>query len=229
MNIHYFQHVPFEGLGSVSGWSRRPGNRVTATRFYEDQKLPFVDICDMLIVMGGPMGVYDEEKFPWMAKEKEFISKALDKGKKVVGICLGAQLLASVLGAEVYKNQYKEIGWFPVEKTDAGRKHPLLKDFSENQTVFHWHGDTFDLPSGAENLLRTPACENQLFIYKNQAIGIQFHMEMREEDIKTIADKCGDELVSGPYIQTPEKIFTTEFIAHNNKLMEKLLSDFVKL
>lgn len=227
MKIHYFQHVPFEGLGCISDWINKPGNSFTATRFYEDQKLPFVDICDFLIVMGGPMGVYDEAQYPWLKKEKEFIAKALDKGKKVIGICLGAQLLAEVLGAKVYTNDKKEIGWFPVTKTGEGRKYSSLKNFPDNQMVFHWHRDTFELPKDSIHLLRSEACENQSFIYKDQALALQFHLEMRQKDISSILENCRNELQSGPYIQTEEQILNEEYIEANNRLLDNLLASFV--
>src|SRR5687768_628705 len=107
MNIHYFQHVPFEGLGWIENWAKVPGNTVTATKVYEDSRLPYVDLFDVLIVMGGPMGATDDDLYPWMKEEKKLIEKAILKGKRVIGICLGAQLIADVLGARVYPNKEK--------------------------------------------------------------------------------------------------------------------------
>ncbi|MCU0429447.1 MAG: type 1 glutamine amidotransferase [Cytophagaceae bacterium] len=206
MNIHYFQHVSFEGLAHLSQWVDRPGNKVTATRFYEDHKLPFVEICDLLIVMGGPMSVNDESDFNWLTEEKRFIEKAIVRGKSVVGICLGAQLIADVLGSRVYKNQEKEIGWWPVQLTEEGKRHPLMDHFGASQEVFHWHGETFDLPTGAVRLAGSKWCENQAFVYGKNVLGLQFHLESTTESIAQLLHYCHSDLSEGPAVQTPEAI-----------------------
>lgn len=229
MNIHYFKHVPFEGLGSLDDWTHLPGNNVTATKFYEDFKLPFVDICDLLIVMGGPMGVYDEDEFPWLAEEKKFIEKAIAKGKKVVGICLGAQLVAEVLGAKVYKNAHKEIGWMPVELTEEGKKHRFFGHLPTQYTTFHWHGDTFDLPPGAIHLAKSQACTHQAFVYNDQVIGLQYHMEVTADTINALYAQCANEITEAPFIQREEQIKNTEFIEHNNKGLVEIMNRLVGL
>lgn len=226
MKIHYFQHVPFEGLGCLETFFKKPGNSITATKFFEDYKLPFIDICDVLVVMGGPMGVSDEHKFPWLKSEKEFIKKAIDKGKKVIGICLGAQLIAEVLGARVYANSVKEIGWYPVSITEDGKNSILFSDFPETP-VFHWHGDTFDLPVGAKNLLKSEGCKNQAFLYNNQVLALQFHLEMREHDIEGLIDNCKKEITKGEFIQTEEQIRQKDFIQKNNEILHQLLTRFL--
>ncbi len=224
MNIHYFQHVPFEGLGSIENWARKPEHKVTATRFYEDHKLPFIDICDMLIVMGGPMSVHDEDKYDWLTEEKKFIEKAIVRGKKVIGICLGAQLIAEVLGSRVYKNKEKEIGWMPLELTPEGRKSAVFADFADNQTVLHWHGDTFDLPNSAVQLARTEACEQQAFIYDGHVLGMQFHLESTEEAVASMIQHCSEDLVNpGKYVQTTDQLINEEYIYRCNKILEKML------
>jgi GMP synthase-like glutamine amidotransferase len=225
MNIHYFQHVPFEGLGSIENWAKKPDHKLTATRFYEDHKLPFIDICDMLIVMGGPMSVYDEDKYDWITEEKKFIEKAIIRGKKVVGICLGAQLIADVLGSRVYKNKEKEIGWMPVQLTPEGKKTPLFSDFTDGQHVFHWHGDTFDLPNGSIQLARTEACEQQAFLYDGHVLGLQFHLESTEESVAAIMENCQDELEQGgKYIQKKEQLVTEDYFYKCNKLLERIMN-----
>jgi GMP synthase-like glutamine amidotransferase len=225
MNIHYFQHVPFEGLGSIENWARKPDHKVTATRFYEDHKLPFIDICDMLIVMGGPMGAYDEDKYEWMAEEKRFIEKAIVRGKKVIGICLGAQLIAEVLGSKVYKNKEKEIGWMPLKLTPEGKKATVFSDFTDGQNVFHWHGDTFDLPNGAVQLASSEACEQQAFLYDNHVLGLQFHLETTEDSIVAMLENCKDDLEQGgKYVQTRAEISKDDHIYRCNRLIEKVIT-----
>ena len=115
MRAHYLQHVAFEGLGSIAAWLRGAGYTITGTKLFEDPLLwPDIDAIDLLIAMGGPMSVNDEDRFAWLVREKRFIRRAIDAGKPVLGVCLGAQLIASAMGAQVYRNGDREIGWFPV-------------------------------------------------------------------------------------------------------------------
>ncbi|MEW8197867.1 MAG: type 1 glutamine amidotransferase, partial [Candidatus Thiodiazotropha endolucinida] len=114
MRAHYLQHVPFEDLGSIENWLKRSGYEITRTRLYESEELPGIESVDLLVIMGGPMSVNDDQDFPWLVEEKEFIKKVIESGKPVLGICLGAQLIACSLGAEVFSNSVKEIGWIPI-------------------------------------------------------------------------------------------------------------------
>ncbi len=226
MNIHYFQHVPFEGLACMEDWVRRPSNKVTATRFYEDGRLPFVELFDTLIVMGGPMSVHDEKQYPWLVQEKELIKKAIERGKKVIGICLGAQLIAEVLGATVSKNTYREIGWMPVTKTAAAKTSGLFSDLPDTMDVFHWHGETFNLPNGATHLLSSEACANQAFSYGDNVLALQFHMEMTHDAIKLISEYCQDELIEGPYIHKEDTFYNDDNTVKANQWMYQLLNKF---
>src|SRR3990172_6021504 len=139
MNIHYFQHVPFEGLGCIEGWAQALGHHLSATRFFENEPLPEIEAIDWLVVMGGPMGAGDEDKYSWLPLEKIFIEKAIGQAKVVIGVCLGAQLIADVLGAKVYPNEYKEIGWFPIQITDEGQISSLFGFLPSQFNVFHLH------------------------------------------------------------------------------------------
>jgi GMP synthase-like glutamine amidotransferase len=224
MNIHYLQHEPFEDLACIEKWAKIPGNTITSTKFYQSYKLPDINGFDMLIIMGGPMGVYDEEKFPWLKEEKEFIKRAIGSNKKVIGICLGSQLIAEALGSKVYKNKEKEIGWFDVEISAGAKTDKYFKDFPSKQKVFHWHGDTFDLPPGAVHIASSAACRNQAFTYKDNVVALQFHIEATSKSIKELVDHCKDELIPAPYIQNEKDILANEFlIAESNKLMYGIL------
>ena len=183
MRIHYLQHVLFEGLGSIEKWIRVRRHHLKATILYQDEPLPAMDGIDWLIVMGGPMGVHDEDKFSWLASEKRIIEECIRQGNVVLGICLGAQLIADVLGARVYPNRYREIGWFPIELTESGKKSPLFGFLPERLSVFHWHGDTVDLPAGAVHIALSEACEHQAFVYDKRVLGLQFHMESTPEGV----------------------------------------------
>jgi GMP synthase-like glutamine amidotransferase len=210
MNIHYLQHVPFEGLGSIEAWALDRHHSLSATRFYNNEPLPSVADIDWLIVMGGPMNIYEEDKYPWLTQEKQFIDRAIEQDKTVIGICLGAQLIADVLGAKVYPGQYKEIGWLPIELTDFARDTAVFNSLPQQLTAFHWHGDTFDLPPGAIHLAHSEACQNQAFVYNQKVLGLQFHLESTPDSVAQIVKNCGDELVEGKYIQQSAEMLSSD-------------------
>jgi GMP synthase (glutamine-hydrolysing) len=191
---------------------------------YESHQLPPVESFDMLIVMGGPMGVYDEDKYPWLRKEKLLIKNAAEKGKIILGICLGSQLLAEILGSRVYKNKYKEIGWFPVYFTKEARDNPLFNFFPNELNVFHWHGDTYDLPEGSVPLAFSEGCKNQGFILNNHLTGIQFHLEVTSESLSEMIKGSDDELIEENYVQTADQILKMiSEVGANNAFMFELL------
>lgn len=171
MKIHYIQHIEFETLGTIAEWIEIREHSLSNTLLYNNENFPGLDNFDLLIIMGGPMNIYEYEKYPWLREEKVFIEEAISAGKAVLGICLGAQLIADVLKAEVFNNNYKEIGWFPVfiVKQEISETF-LLKNVPEEFTAFHWHGDTFSLPEGAKHLFASEACKNQGFIYRNTVL-----------------------------------------------------------
>jgi GMP synthase-like glutamine amidotransferase len=228
-NIAVFMHVPFEGLGCIERWITKNNHTVSFTRFYEDDKLPDIDIIDWLIVMGGPMGVYDEAVYPWLAEEKAFIKKAIEAEKKVLGICLGSQLIAEVLGAKVYPNKQKEIGWFDVTLSEKANAASLFDGFENKFPVFHWHGDTFDLPEGSKNLLSSEVCKNQAYLFNDKVLGLQFHFEVTEETLQGMVEHGASELVESKTIQSADQILsTTEYIAANNQRMHQILDNLAK-
>lgn len=225
MNINYFQHVPFEGLGHIEAWATEKRHQLIVTRFFNNDPLPILSELDWLIIMGGPMSVHDTDVYPWLEAEKTFIKQAIEHGKTVLGICLGAQLIADVLGARVYPNPYKEIGWFPIEKTSVATSTPFAKYLPERVEAFHWHGETFDLPDGAIHLARSEACEHQAFAYKQRVLGLQFHLEMTQASVKQLTTHCHEEIVKAPYIQTAETILNTQqHFDTTQRVMEALLN-----
>ncbi len=205
MKIHWLQHVGFEGLGSIEKWAREKGHALSCTRLFAGELLPALDLFDLLIVMGGPMGVHDQDEFSWLQGEKDFLRRVIAAGKPVLGVCLGAQLLADVLGAQVTANKEKEIGWFPVERV-SNVPEGLEDVLPACPTVFHWHGDTFSLPEKAVRLYSSAACVNQAFVYEKRVIGLQFHLETTPTSAASLVENCRDELVSAPWIQTEEEI-----------------------
>lgn len=167
------------------------------------------------------MSVNDEEEFPWLIAEKPFIRQVIDRNRPVLGICLGSQLIASALGAKVKANQDKEIGWLPIEGLAVNAPFSL-----PSTTVFHWHGDTFDLPTGAILLARSVACAHQAFLYKERVLALQFHLETTPELVKLFIETGSDELIAAPYIQSPNTILNAppDLYRRGNELLEDLLN-----
>ena len=232
LNIHYFQHAPYEGLGCIEEWAIQQGHTLTATKFFESSHiLPDIQTIDALIVLGGPMSVYDELDYDWLAIEKSFIKEAIDKEKRVLGICLGSQLIVACSGAGVSAAPNKEIGWFKVFPTEATKEISWLYDLLKEEPVaFHWHGDKFQIPAGSVNLTDSVANSNQLFMIKDKTLGIQFHLEVTHNSLLEMIKNGGVELnTTAPYIQSPKEILAGEsFIKNNNQRMFKLLDNFLK-
>ncbi|MGK5094298.1 type 1 glutamine amidotransferase [Deltaproteobacteria bacterium TL4] len=223
MRAHYLQHVPFEGLGSIETWLRDTGYEITSTQFYESTELPELEEIDLLVIMGGPMSVNDDQKYPWLVNEKKFIKSVIEVGKPTLGICLGAQLIANSMGGEVFPNSVKEIGWFPVHAVKSPNNSAF--QFPEKAEVFHWHGETFSLPSGAVPIAESNGCKNQAFQIGTNVIGLQFHLETTLSLTKAIIDNCRDELVGGEYVQTEAEILSAQQEQYSsiNSLMVKIL------
>lgn len=222
MKVQIIQHVPFENPGCILDWIDKNNHDFSIIKLFDEYKFPAVNDFDFLIIMGGPMGVYDEKKFTWLKEEKVFIRRSIEKNKTILGICLGAQLIAAVLNAKVYKNKFKEIGWFPVKKVK--NKNSTFFDFIEdNLTVFHWHGDTFDLPENSINYFESEGCKNQAFIYKEKILGLQFHLEATKSSLNEMIKNGKDELVEDKFIQSGKEILEKENIKTCNKIMFKLL------
>lgn len=206
MRIQVFQHVPFETPGYVAEWAALRGHALAAAHLYRGDAPPPPDAYDWLVVMGGPMGVYDEPTIAWLGPEKCAISAALGAGKTIFGFCLGSQLLAEALGARVYVNSAQEIGWMPVEYSAAARKHPALAHFPETAPVMHWHGDAFDLPTGAVRLASSAITPNQGFIYEDRVFAFQYHIEMTPEIIDALIAEFPNALRPTPTVQSAEEI-----------------------
>jgi GMP synthase-like glutamine amidotransferase len=175
------------------------------TRLDRDEALPAPGAFDLLAIMGGPMNIYEDAKYPWLTREKRFIESTLDSDVRVLGVCLGAQLIADVLGGTVTRNAHKEIGWFPV-RFEAAPPPPFPNDWPGEFTAFHWHGDTFAIPPGATRLGGSEACANQAFVYGGRIVGLQFHIDYLERSIDAMLRHCADELVEGPWVQSPAEI-----------------------
>ncbi len=226
MRLHYLQHVPFENPGCILDWAYDHAYDVSSSHLYKNDPLPDLDDFDLLVVMGGAMGANDDDIYSWMRAEKEFIKSAIDAEKKIIGICLGSQFLADVLGVSVYPNAHKEIGWFPIEWTDVALENDYTNHMPKTLEVFHWHADTYDLPPGAVRLAQSAICHNQAFQVGENVLAFQFHLEVKEDNVKAMLANCADELVDGPFIQSREEILEgmkkcAMVNAHIKKMLDK--------
>lgn len=229
--IQCLQHVPFEGPGYIKTWAEQNGHSFEMSRLYANDPYPKVEDYDFLVIMGGPMSVHDVDKFGWMREEKIFIRSAIRSGKTILGICLGAQLIAEALGAAVFKNPDTEIGWFPVFRAPGLKDESLADMFPQDFMAFHWHGETFNLPYRSVRLLSSEACENQAFLAGDRILGLQFHLETQWEDVDRVIAKCRDELEdSGPFIQTVESlIYEHRYFDQTSKILAGLLAYLVNI
>ena len=221
MRLHWLGHVPFEDAANIGLWAEQHGHTVTSTRLYADESLPEVSEIDALAVMGGPMNVYQYRRYPWLCAEKRFIEKAIAAEIPMIGVCLGGQLIADVLGAKIVENPHIEIGWFPIRLTASAADSPLLAGLPTEFTAFHWHGDTFGIPAGATRLAESEACANQAFVYGTSVLGLQFHLEYSEESIHKMLTHCADELIEAPFVQSEREI--TVGLGNVATAQEKLL------
>jgi len=224
MHLHIFQHVPFEGPAEIARWAALHGHSMSTTHFHRGEAVPPQHDYDWLVVLGGPMGVADEARHPWLVAERRFIAEAVAAGKTILGICLGAQLIARALGAAVKKNPCKEIGWFPIRRDPALADSFLGEVFPAEIEVFHWHGDTFDLPPGAIPVAASAACHNQGFILDERIVGFQFHLETRPEAAASLLEHCRADLEEAPTVQSAEEIMAdpARFEAINRVLHDVL-------
>jgi GMP synthase-like glutamine amidotransferase len=228
MDIHVLQHVSYEGPGIIRDWARKNNHRLHMYPvFMEDGSWPQFHSDDVLVVMGGPMNIYEEEKYPWLSNEKAFIRETVATGRKVLGICLGAQLIADVIGGRVVRNNHTEIGWFPIRWTKQARDSNLFKHSEEEMVAYHWHGDRFELPADAELLAGSEGCANQAFRYMDNVVGFQFHAEMRMEDAQRLIEHSRDELKPGTYIQSEKHMMARpELFDDANEWMTRFLDHF---
>lgn len=228
LNIQIFQHVPFEGPAAVEPYMKRKGHRVEVKKLFDGDP-PECRDADALVVMGGPMGVADEDKFAWLTMEKHAIETALSRDIPVLGICLGAQLMADVLGAEVHPMGYREIGWFPVEASDQFRQHPLGRSFPNSFTPLHWHGDSFAIPKQALELGSSEACANQGFVYGRKQVGLQFHLEFDHSSVQRLSKNAAAELDGTQYVQSEEEMLKeTDLFSAADHLLDEFLGDFLE-
>lgn len=212
------QHVPFEGPAAIADWAAERGATLDIVHVHRGDPLPAVGAFDLLVSLGGPMSVHDAERFEWIASEIALLGEAVASGKAVLGVCLGAQLLAKALGAEVRRAAEREIGWLPCRGLPAVDAPAALR-LPQAFTPLHWHGEEFALPPGAVRLAETDACANQAFALGGRVLGVQFHLEAGRESVDALLTHCANELTGGPWQQSPEALHAGARHAHTNRTL----------
>lgn len=220
LRIACIQHDDGEGPGAVAAWAAERGHTLSAVRFDAGDAAPPLDSFDLLVVLGGGMNVGETERHPWLADEKRFLHAALDAARPILGICLGSQLLADALGAAVRRNGALEVGWHAVTKTVEGAASPFLAGWVDEAPLFHWHGQTWDVPRGAVHLAGSAACANQAFSWGDRVVGLQFHPEMTRGIAAWICAAAPEDLAPAPHVQPADEILRdeTRFAAANRGL-----------
>ncbi|GLX71244.1 type 1 glutamine amidotransferase [Paenibacillus glycanilyticus] len=228
MNILAFRHFDFDDSSAFSEWAQWGGHELTVVDPEVSLEREWLDSTDLLLILGGPMSIYQEKEYPWLAEEKRFVKSAMDRHIKIIGICFGAQMLAELLGAKVYRHTAKEIGWHRIERT--GEEHPWLSQMPSQFHSFQWHGDTFDLPEGARLLARSEACGHQAFAYGDHVLALQFHLETSPACMEQMLTRWSGELVDSPYIQTAEQIRGNMFRAADSfQMLHQVLDQATRI
>lgn len=227
MIIHVIQHIAYEGAGCIENWATQNHHSLQYIHIHDGHKFPQVSTIQALIILGGTMGAYEDHLYEWMPIEKNFIKEVIANGKPVLGICLGSQLLASVLGAKVFKHAHNEIGWHNVYLNEKGLQSAFFKHCPPVMFTMHWHGDTFELPMGAEWLAYSHATPNQAFSFGDNVLALQFHPEFDVQLIGTLCDMAGDTLKNESFTQSAQQILSrSDSIQQANQYMYSILSNF---
>lgn len=226
MRLHVIQHNTLPDHVAFERWAEDEEHKLTRNNMLNDTTLPNIDDFDWLIILGGIMDTHEEETYPWLVDEKKLIRQAIDANKIVLGICLGAQLVAEVLGAEVRKNEHAELGWHGVHRTDDAINSEVFSTFPIFMSVFQWHYYMFDLPEGAARIFENEAAPNQAFEYNGRVIATQFHPEYDADCIRQLVTEHGDNMPEGPYIQPKEQIMTEHCLLREaDALIDLLLTN----
>ena len=228
MRLHLLEHDPIDmSCTNITKWAKVKGYPIAQTYVCKNEKLPALNDFDWLMVMGGSPHAWEADKLPWLAPEKEFIGRVLERDKIVFGVCFGAQLLAEALGGAVFQNDQKEIGWFEVTLTPQGKDSILFKDVPEKFLTFHWHSDHFSLPPGCLRLASSEPSANQSYTLEGKPVaGVQFHPEYTREMVRYFAKEEGHTWEKGPYVAGKDAVVTqTAKIPDTYWLMEALLDN----
>jgi GMP synthase-like glutamine amidotransferase len=225
MRILCLKHISFEGPGMIAVWAQQNGHTLDILLADTQAQLPAIDSFDLLLIMGGPMSIHQQQLYPWLLREKNYIRDAIHQRKRVLGICLGAQLIASVLGAQIQTAPQPEIGWFPIQSVVDCPAHFKLP---ASLPVLHWHSEQFELPTGAQRIAVSQACPNQAFLFGKHVLGLQCHLEITKQGLELLIAACGHELLLSRYVQDAAELrnVPAEQFEHMHRVLFELLNQF---
>jgi GMP synthase-like glutamine amidotransferase len=230
MHLHYFQHNHFEDLGFIGDWAKNNNFTISVTRFDLKPELPLLQDFDWLVIMGGAMGVHDTDQYPWILEEIEFIKAAIHSGKIVIGVCLGSQMIASALGAKVYKNSEPEMGFWPIIFSQQAQQDIVFRHFPAKFDVMHFHFDTFTLPEGAILIASSTITPVQAFRFGTNVFALQFHSELTESNLPVFIKELETEIIPGQLVQNPhEMLKKINYCSINNRIFSKVLDEILQL
>lgn len=218
MKILAITHVECEKLGAIQCWAQHHEHEVTVIKPYLGQALPHPKDYDIVLVMGGPQCVAESEKYPYLRDEMNLILQAIEENRPLLGICLGAQLLSTALGANSTRSPYKEMGMYPVELLESARTDPIFSKLPQRFTAMHWHFDMPAIPEGAILLAKSEGCPHQAFRFGDKTYGLQFHLEFTAALTRQLIECCSEDLAPCRYVQTQEDILTGDFDSNNQKM-----------
>lgn len=225
MRVACVSHVPFEGPGSIAEWAAARGHELLRVDARTGM-FPGADEVDLLVVLGGPMSANDDCRHPWLVAERDHLARLVEAGTLILGICLGAQLLALAIGGSVHRGAEPEIGWYPVRLRPTARTNPWFVGWPETFVGGHWHDDTFELPEGVEKAASSDLTPNQAFVAAGgRVVGLQFHLEWTPEALRALVLSAPEDLMyPGPHVATADQLLgATEDLAAGRALLFRML------
>lgn len=222
VRVHYITHIAYEGLGVIQDWAHKKQYTLSGTRSDQGEALPDPDSFDLLVILGGPQSVCDISIYPYLQEEVRLIQAANKKNKHILGICLGGQLISAAFGGIPQRSPEKEIGYFPVELTTDGKADRIFQHLPESFPSIHWHSDMMGLPKESKLLAKSAGCPHQAIQFNERVYGLQFHLELTQERLKKLINKCPDDFEKSRYVQTPQEMLTADFAASEH-LMKTIL------
>lgn len=228
MNILFVLHAPFERPGFIETWAKKHNYKTQEVSPYKNEKCPDINEFDFLVVMGGPQSTLSIDKAPYLHDEIDLIKRAIKANKRILGVCLGAQLLAEALGAKTECSPNREIGMYQIELLEAAQDDPVFGSFPSKFNMMHWHSDMPGIADGAILLAKSEGCPRQAFRYGDRIYGFQCHFELTKELVNEMIEHCGNDLKPDTYVMAPKELMSVDYPEINLK-MEKALNYLAKL